>query len=105
MVSWEAGGGASRRVSATAHRLWHVRAETEHRVSWRHNGWTRRNQLWRFYRVSRLLFITIGTMVRERNRVVRARAAGRFDVQPDVKALRAVLREFNRTATQMGGLL
>jgi predicted unusual protein kinase regulating ubiquinone biosynthesis (AarF/ABC1/UbiB family) len=74
-------------------------------VSWRHNGWTRRNQLWRFYRVSRLLFITIGTMVRERNRVVRARAGGRYDVEPDVKALRTVLHEFNSTASQMGGLL
>jgi predicted unusual protein kinase regulating ubiquinone biosynthesis (AarF/ABC1/UbiB family) len=80
-----------------------------HCVAWWHSQrqphLSQRSQLWRFYRVSRLLFITIWTMTRERNRVVRARAAGRYDVQPDVKALHFALREFNDTATRMGGLL
>jgi predicted unusual protein kinase regulating ubiquinone biosynthesis (AarF/ABC1/UbiB family) len=79
--------------------------ETGHGVAWRHTGWARRNQLWRFYRVSLLLFFTVWTMVRERNRIVRARAAGRYDVQPDIVALRGILREFTATATQLGGLL
>jgi predicted unusual protein kinase regulating ubiquinone biosynthesis (AarF/ABC1/UbiB family) len=80
-----------------------------HRVAWRQSHRTirlsRRSQLWRFYRVSRLLFITLWVMTRERNRVVRARAAGRYDVRPDVKALQFTLREFNDTAVRMGGLL
>jgi predicted unusual protein kinase regulating ubiquinone biosynthesis (AarF/ABC1/UbiB family) len=76
-----------------------------HPVAWRRLQRSRTSQLWRFYKVSRLLFITIWTMARERNRVVRARASGRYDVQPDVKALRHALREFTTTATDMGGLL
>lgn len=84
---------------------WNGRAETGRCVALRRGGWTRRNQLWRFYRVFRLLFMTIWMMARERNRVVRARAAGRFDVQPDIRALRATLRAFTATATEMGGLL
>ncbi len=79
--------------------------EKGHCVAGRHAGWTRRNRYWRFLRVSLLLFKTIWRMARERNRVVRAHAAGRFDAEPDINALRATLREFTVLATQMGGLL
>ncbi|MBF6591043.1 MAG: AarF/ABC1/UbiB kinase family protein, partial [Ktedonobacterales bacterium] len=44
-------------------------------------------------------------MTRERNRVIRARAGGHYDVQPDIKALRYALREFSATAVELGGLL
>ncbi len=60
---------------------------------------------WRFYRISRLLFATLLVIARERIRVMRARAQGRYDVQADVEALRAALRNFRETAKELGGLL
>jgi len=44
-------------------------------------------------------------VARERVRVMRARSQGRYDVQPDVEALRRALRDFRETAKQLGGLL
>ena len=66
--------------------------------------WGRTLQLWRFYRVSRLLFVTIWLLTRERRRVVRARARGQ-DVYPNIDILRRALRAFRVTAIEMGGLL
>ena len=79
--------------------------EVEHAVGWQPIRWTRRNRVWRSYRVARLLFRTIWVMYRERNRVVRARARGQLDTRPDVEALRTVLRDFRKTAIALGGLL
>src|SRR5262245_50691683 len=67
--------------------------------------WNRRNLLWRSFLVARLLFRTVWTIYRERNRVMRARARGEFDTRPDIEALRRVLREFRWTAVALGGLL
>lgn len=66
--------------------------------------WGRTLQLWRFYRVSRLLFVTIWLLTRERRRVVRARARGQ-DAYPNMDVLRRALRAFRVTAIEMGGLL
>ncbi|HEU5349819.1 MAG TPA: hypothetical protein VFU63_14510, partial [Ktedonobacterales bacterium] len=66
--------------------------------------WGRTLQVWRFYRVSRLLFITIWLLTRERRRVVRARARG-LDAQPNLEVLQRALRSFRVTAIEMGGLL
>jgi predicted unusual protein kinase regulating ubiquinone biosynthesis (AarF/ABC1/UbiB family) len=74
-------------------------------VAWHIARWGRRNQLWRSVLVARLLFRTLWIMHRERNRVMRARARGEYDVRPDVDALRAVLRDFRWTAVALGGLL
>lgn len=68
-------------------------------------GPSRHNKLWRFYRVARLLFKTLWLLARERNRVVRARALGHYGIRPDVRALRAMMREFRETALALGGLL
>jgi predicted unusual protein kinase regulating ubiquinone biosynthesis (AarF/ABC1/UbiB family) len=67
--------------------------------------WNRRNLLWRSFLVARLLFRTVWTIYRERNRVMRARARGEFDTRPDIEELRRVLREFRWTAVALGGLL
>ena len=67
--------------------------------------WSRTLQVWRFYRVSRLLFTTIWLLTRERRRVVRARAHGRQDARPNLDVLRRALRNFRVTAIEMGGLL
>jgi predicted unusual protein kinase regulating ubiquinone biosynthesis (AarF/ABC1/UbiB family) len=66
--------------------------------------WGRTLQIWRFYRVSRLLFVTIWLLTRERRRVVRARANGQ-DAYPNLDVLRRALRVFRVTAIEMGGLL
>jgi predicted unusual protein kinase regulating ubiquinone biosynthesis (AarF/ABC1/UbiB family) len=65
----------------------------------------RRRGSWRFYRISRLLFATLLVIARERLRVMRARAQGRYDVVADVEALRRALRNFRETAKELGGLL
>ena len=74
-------------------------------MAWQPTRWGRRNRIWRSYRVARLLFRTLWIMYRERNRVMRARARGHLDARPDIDALRAVLREFRKTALALGGLL
>jgi predicted unusual protein kinase regulating ubiquinone biosynthesis (AarF/ABC1/UbiB family) len=66
--------------------------------------WGRTLLIWRFYRVSRLLFVTIWLLTRERRRVVRARARGQ-DARPNLDVLRRALRNFRVTAIEMGGLL
>jgi predicted unusual protein kinase regulating ubiquinone biosynthesis (AarF/ABC1/UbiB family) len=66
--------------------------------------WGRTLQIWRFYRVSRLLFVTIWLLTRERRRVVRARARGQ-NAYPNIDVLRRALRTFRITAIEMGGLL
>lgn len=65
----------------------------------------RRNKIWRFYRVSRLLLTTLWVITHERHRVMRAREHGREDVEPDISALHQALREYRHTAHEMGGLL
>lgn len=66
--------------------------------------WGRTLQVWRFYRVTRLLFVTIWLLTRERRRVVQARARGQ-DAFPNLDVLRRALRTFRITAIEMGGLL
>jgi predicted unusual protein kinase regulating ubiquinone biosynthesis (AarF/ABC1/UbiB family) len=66
---------------------------------------SRHNQIWRFYRVARLLFKTLWLLASERNRVVRARALGQYGIRPNVRALRAMTREFRETSLALGGLL
>ena len=70
--------------------------------------WTvrnRRNRIWRSYRVASLLLRTLWIVNHERSRVVRARARGDYDVQPNLEALLRILREFRHTAVDLGGLL
>jgi predicted unusual protein kinase regulating ubiquinone biosynthesis (AarF/ABC1/UbiB family) len=67
--------------------------------------WGRRNYVWRFYRVARLLFKTLWVLVRERNRVMRAHARGQYGVRPDDEALRPIMVEFRKTALALGGLM
>jgi predicted unusual protein kinase regulating ubiquinone biosynthesis (AarF/ABC1/UbiB family) len=59
----------------------------------------------RFFRVSRLLLWTIWVIYRERQRVVRARARGNYDVHPNVEVLIKVLVEFRITAVKLGVLM
>jgi predicted unusual protein kinase regulating ubiquinone biosynthesis (AarF/ABC1/UbiB family) len=76
-------------------------------VAWspRWTSWSRRNQAWRFYRVTRLLFTTLWVLVRERSRVLRAHARGHYGVQPDLEALHKVIVDFRETAVALGGLM
>jgi predicted unusual protein kinase regulating ubiquinone biosynthesis (AarF/ABC1/UbiB family) len=67
--------------------------------------WRRRTHLWRTLRVASLLLRTLYIMNRERSRVMRARARGEYDARPDVEALARVMRDFRRTAVDLGGLL
>lgn len=67
--------------------------------------WSRRSQIWRTYRVAWLLLRTLYIINRERVRVVRARARGEYDARPNVDALVGILREFRRTAVDLGGLM
>lgn len=60
---------------------------------------------WRAWRVLRLLLFTIWVIYRERRRVVRARARGHYDVQPDVDVLVEVLTAFRKTAIELGVLM
>ena len=59
----------------------------------------------RFLRVSRLLLWTIWVIYRERQRVLKARERGDFDVQPDIELLIEVLVAFRKTAVQLGVLM
>jgi predicted unusual protein kinase regulating ubiquinone biosynthesis (AarF/ABC1/UbiB family) len=68
-------------------------------------AWTRRNRLWRSYRVGQLLLRTLFIINRERTKVLKARARGDYDVHPDLEALLRILREFRETAIALGGLL
>jgi predicted unusual protein kinase regulating ubiquinone biosynthesis (AarF/ABC1/UbiB family) len=76
-------------------------------VAWspRWSRWSRGNQVWRFYRVARLLFETLWILVQQRNRVMRAHARGQYGVRPDTEALRSVMAEFRETAVALGGLM
>lgn len=67
--------------------------------------WTRRNPLWRSFRVGTLLMRTLYIINRERTRVVHAHQRGEYDVRPNIEALVAILREFRLTAVELGGLL
>ena len=74
-------------------------------MAWQPFRVARSNRIWRFVRISRLLFTTLWILTRERNRVVRARARGENDVRPNIEVLRAAIREFRITAIALGGLL
>lgn len=74
-------------------------------MSWHLARWSRRNRIWRSYRVARLLFRTLWVMYWERTRVMRARARGDYDARPNVELLVRVLRDFRTTAIALGGLL
>jgi predicted unusual protein kinase regulating ubiquinone biosynthesis (AarF/ABC1/UbiB family) len=67
--------------------------------------WTRRNRIWRSYRVAVLLLRTLYIINRERSRVIHARQRGDYEVRPNLEALLRILREFRRTAIDLGGLL
>ncbi|HEV2404375.1 MAG TPA: hypothetical protein VGR88_02915, partial [Ktedonobacterales bacterium] len=66
-------------------------------MSWHLARWSRRNRIWRSYRVARLLFRTLWVMYWERTRVMRARARGDYDARPNVERLVRVLRDFRTT--------
>src|ERR1700682_4899476 len=68
-------------------------------------NWTRRNQLWRSYRVGVLLLRTLFIINRERTRVVQARARGDQEARPNLDALIHILREFREAAIDLGGLM
>ena len=63
------------------------------------------SQMIRFFRVSRLLLWTIWIIYRERQRVIRARERGNYDVQPDIEVLIRVLVAFRQTAIKLGVLM
>src|SRR6185312_7997755 len=63
------------------------------------------SQIVRFFRVSRLLLWTIWVIYRERRRVVRARARGNYEVQPNIDVLIEVLVAFRKTAIKLGVLM
>ncbi|WP_165423604.1 ABC1 kinase family protein [Ktedonosporobacter rubrisoli] len=63
------------------------------------------SQFVRFFRVSRLLLWTIWVIYRERQRVVRARERGNYQVQPNVEVLIEVLTAFRHTAIKLGVLM
>ncbi len=63
------------------------------------------SQIVRFFRVSRLLLWTIWVIYRERRRVIRARARGNYDVQPNADILIDVLTAFRKTALELGVLM
>jgi predicted unusual protein kinase regulating ubiquinone biosynthesis (AarF/ABC1/UbiB family) len=68
-------------------------------------GINRISQFIRFLRVSKLLLWTIWVIYRERKRVIRARAHGHYEVQPDIDILIKVLTEFRHTAIKLGVLM
>lgn len=73
-----------------------------------HNKTSRINrlsQMMRFLRVARLLLWTIWIIYRERRRVIRARARGNYEVQPNVEVLIDVLVTFRKTAVKLGVLM
>ena len=63
------------------------------------------SQAIRFFRVSRLLLWTIWVIYRERRRVMRARARGNYEVQPNIEVLVRVLVAFRQTAIKLGVLM
>ncbi|MBV9359451.1 MAG: hypothetical protein JO023_28400, partial [Chloroflexi bacterium] len=65
----------------------------------------RLTQAVRFVRVSRLLLWTIWVIYRERRRVLRARARGDSQVQPNIELLIQVLVAYRKTAVQLGVLM
>ncbi|HVB73403.1 MAG TPA: AarF/ABC1/UbiB kinase family protein [Ktedonobacteraceae bacterium] len=68
-------------------------------------GINRFSQAIRFFRVSRLLLWTLWVIYRERRRVMRARARGNNEVQPNVDVLVEVLVAFRHTAIKLGVLM
>lgn len=71
----------------------------------RMSGINRISQAIRFVRVARLLLWTLWVIYRERKRVIRARAQGNYDVQPDIEVLIKVLTEFRQTAIKLGVIM
>lgn len=71
----------------------------------RQPGINRFSQAIRFFRVSRLLLWTIWVIYRERRRVLKARARGNYDVQPNIEVLVEVLVAFRHTAVKLGVLM
>src|SRR5712692_10322983 len=65
----------------------------------------RLTQATRFVRVSRLLLWTIWVIYRERRRVLRARARGDTEAQPNIELLIDVLVAFRKTAVELGVLM
>lgn len=63
------------------------------------------SQMIRFVRVSRLLLWTLWVIYRERRRVIRARARGNYEVQPNIAVLIQVLVAFRQTALKLGVLM
>lgn len=63
------------------------------------------SQAVRFLSVSRLLLWTIWVIYRERQRVIRARMRGNYDVQPNIELLIKVLVAFRKAAIKLGVLL
>src|SRR5690348_14119871 len=60
---------------------------------------------WRAWCVFRLLIWTIWVIYRERRRVLRARARGNYEVQPNIEVLVQVLVAFRQTAIKLGVLM
>ena len=60
---------------------------------------------WRAWCVFRLLIWTIWVIYRERRRVLRARARGNYEVQPNIEVLVDVLVAFRHTAVKLGVLM
>src|ERR1700680_1156742 len=60
---------------------------------------------WRAWCVFRLLVWTIWIIYRERRRVLRARARGNDEVQPNIAVLVEVLVAFRHTAVKLGVLM
>jgi predicted unusual protein kinase regulating ubiquinone biosynthesis (AarF/ABC1/UbiB family) len=86
-------------------RLLGTTTKDEHTVMRRVKAWSRRNPLWRSYRVGLMLLRTLYIINRERSRVVRAHARGDSEARPNLDALLRILREFRQTAVDLGGLM
>lgn len=63
------------------------------------------SQIIRFLTVSRLLLWTMLVIYRERQRVVRARQRGNYDIQPNIEVLIEVAENFRKTAINLGVLM
>ncbi len=74
-------------------------------MSRKSSGINRFSQAIRFFRVSRLLLWTLWVIYRERRRVMRARARGNDEVQPNIEVLIEVLTAFRHTAIKLGVLM
>jgi predicted unusual protein kinase regulating ubiquinone biosynthesis (AarF/ABC1/UbiB family) len=64
----------------------------------------RANRIWRFYRVSRLLFWTIWVIYRERRRLIRERERGLIPEPRNDLLVRMVI-QFRETAVDLGGVI